>query len=102
MTEARKIYIKSATQISMQQPLSEEWLTAPLVQTETYVRSQDPNFREWLNPLESRRMGKHHDTRRHHHRNRTGMYREYGTLPGATLQGRRGDAETHQFHAIDP
>lgn len=58
MTEARKIYIKSATQISMQQPLSEEWLTAPLVQTETYVRSQDPNFREWLNPLESRRMGK--------------------------------------------
>ncbi|MBR1502577.1 MAG: beta-ketoacyl synthase chain length factor [Prevotella sp.] len=58
MTEGRKIYIKTATQISMQQPLSEAWLTEPLLLTEPYVRSLDPNFRDWLNPLESRRMGK--------------------------------------------
>ena len=53
-----RIYIKAATQISMQQPLSEEWMTAPLEPAEPYLRSVDPNFREWLNPLESRRMGK--------------------------------------------
>ena len=53
-----KVYIKAATQISMQQPLSEQWMTDPVQHTEAYVRSIDPNFREWLNPLESRRMGK--------------------------------------------
>ena len=53
-----RVYIKAATQISMQQPLSEAWMTAPVEHTESYVRSLDPNFRDWLNPLESRRMGK--------------------------------------------
>jgi len=53
-----RIYIKSATQISMQEPLSESWMTSPVVYQEPYVRCIDPNFREWLNPLESRRMGK--------------------------------------------
>lgn len=54
----QKINIKAATQISMQQPLSEAWLTAPERPDVPYQRSQDPNFRDWLNPLESRRMGK--------------------------------------------
>ena len=58
MTDDRKIYIKAATQISMQQPLSEEWMITPVVQEVPYCRSVDPNFRDWLNPLESRRMGK--------------------------------------------
>jgi hypothetical protein len=58
MTDARRIYIKAATQISMQQPLSEEWMTTPVMQEVPYCRSVDPNFRDWLNPLESRRMGK--------------------------------------------
>ena len=53
-----RVFIKAATQISMQQPLSEAWMTAPVEHTESYVRSLDPNFRDWLNPLESRRMGK--------------------------------------------
>lgn len=53
-----RVYIKAATQISMQQPLSEAWMTTPVEHTEPYVRSLDPNFRDWLNPLESRRMGK--------------------------------------------
>lgn len=53
-----RVYIKAATQISMQQPLSEAWMTAPVEHTEPYVCSLDPNFRDWLNPLESRRMGK--------------------------------------------
>jgi hypothetical protein len=54
----RRIYIKAATQISIQQPLSEQWMTTPVAYAEPYARSIDPNFREWLNPLESRRMGK--------------------------------------------
>lgn len=54
----RKIYIQAATQISLQQPLSEAWLSDPVWHDEPYCRSTDPNFREWLNPLESRRMGK--------------------------------------------
>ena len=53
-----KVYIKAATHISLQSPLSELWLTEPVVPTASYARSQDPNFRDWLNPLESRRMGK--------------------------------------------
>lgn len=58
MKEQRKIYVKAATQISLQQPLTEEWILHPVIHDEPYARSQDPNFRDWLNPLESRRMGK--------------------------------------------
>lgn len=56
--EDRKVYIKAATQISLQAPLSEEWITHPVFPVEPFMRSQDPNFRDWLPPLESRRMGK--------------------------------------------
>ena len=56
--EERNIYIKSATQISLQSPLSEDWMTNPVFPDEPFMRSQDPNFRDWLPPLESRRMGK--------------------------------------------
>ena len=52
------IYIKAATQISAQQPLSEDWMTEPILHSEPYVRSTDPDFKAWLSPLESRRMGK--------------------------------------------
>ena len=53
-----RIYVQAATQISTQQPLSEDWMTAPVVLSEPYVRSADPDFKAWLSPLESRRMGK--------------------------------------------
>ena len=56
--EERKIYIKTATQISPQEPLTETWMTNPLFPDSPYTRSLDPNFRDWLPPLESRRMGK--------------------------------------------
>ena len=55
---SKRIFIRAAAQISMQQPLSEQWLTGPETYTEPYVRSIDPNFRQWLSPLESRRMGR--------------------------------------------
>lgn len=53
----RPIYITSATQISMQQPLSEAWLADAVISNESYVRSIEPDFRQWLPPLVSRRMG---------------------------------------------
>lgn len=56
--EQRKVYIKAASQISLQEPLTEKWMTAPLFSDSPYTRSIDPNFRDWLPPLESRRMGK--------------------------------------------
>ena len=56
--QENRVYIRTATQISIQQPLSEDWMTEPVMYNKPYVRSIDPSFREWLNPLESRRMGK--------------------------------------------
>ena len=38
--------------------MSEDWMTNPVFPDEPFMRSQDPNFRDWLPPLESRRMGK--------------------------------------------
>lgn len=58
MTGERKIYIQAAEQISMQQPLSHEWLDTPLGYDGRYVRSIDPNYRDYLSPIESRRLGK--------------------------------------------
>lgn len=52
------VYIKSAKQISAQQPLSESWMTEPQALEGPYVRCQDPSFRQWLSPMESRRLGR--------------------------------------------
>ncbi|MBR0272474.1 MAG: beta-ketoacyl-[Bacteroidaceae bacterium] len=51
-------YITAAEQISIQEPLSEQWLQEPLLHEEPYVRSLDPDFKQWLSAGESRRMGK--------------------------------------------
>ena len=54
--DRRRIFIKAATHISIQQPMTEAWMEEPVISKEAYVRSTDPQFREWLNPMESRRM----------------------------------------------
>ena len=54
----RRVFIRAAAQISMQQPLTEQWIDAPLTYTEACVPSIDPDFREWLSPMASRRMGR--------------------------------------------
>ena len=53
-----KVYILSAKQISIQNPLSEEWMQQPICYSEPYVRSLDPSFKEYVSPIEARRMGK--------------------------------------------
>ena len=52
------IYVLSAKQISMQQPLSEEWMDNPIVYEVPFTRSIDPSFKEYVSPIEARRMGR--------------------------------------------
>lgn len=54
----RHIYINGAEQISIQKPLSEEWIDNPILYDGQYTRSIDPDFKSYLSPLEARRMGK--------------------------------------------
>ena len=52
------IFVLSAKQISMQQPLSEEWMDNPIVYDVPFTRSIDPSFKEYVSPIEARRMGR--------------------------------------------
>ena len=52
------IYVLSAKQISLQQPLSEDWMQEPMVYDAPFVRSIDPSFKDYVSPIEARRMGK--------------------------------------------
>ena len=52
------IYIQSAAQISIQKPLTDEWLQQPIEHTQHHVRAIEPNFRDYLEAGESRRMGR--------------------------------------------
>lgn len=54
----KSIYIKGAEQVSIQKPLCEEWMTAPIIYNDKYNRSLDPDFKQFLSPIEARRMGK--------------------------------------------
>ena len=51
------VFIQSATQISMQEPLSERWMTAPLFHDEALVKAVNPVFRDYIPANEARRMG---------------------------------------------
>ena len=52
------IYIQSAEQISIQQPLSDTWFDAPADYDTVYVRAIEPDYKAYLDPNKSRRMGK--------------------------------------------
>ena len=52
------IFVLSAKQISMQPPLSEEWMDAPVEYEVPFTRSIDPSFKEYVSPIEARRMGR--------------------------------------------
>jgi len=53
-----RIYVLSAKQISIQQPLCEDWMQEAVAHEEPFVRSIDPSFKEYVSPIEARRMGK--------------------------------------------
>ena len=52
------IYILSATQISIQEPLSEAWMQSPIVSSEHHKVSIDPDFRKYVVSKDFRRIGK--------------------------------------------
>ena len=58
MIMEKSIEILSAKQISIQNPLSEEWMENPLNYSEDYVRAVDPDFKQFISAGDARRMGK--------------------------------------------
>ena len=54
----KDIYVLSAKQISVQQPLCEDWMTQPIEYQTPFNRSIDPSFKDYISPIEARRMGK--------------------------------------------
>jgi 3-oxoacyl-(acyl-carrier-protein) synthase len=54
----KEIYIIATSQISIQPPLTEEWMMQPVRYDVEYTRSMDPDFKRFLSPMEARRMGK--------------------------------------------
>ena len=58
MMENKEIYVLSAKQITIQQPLSEAWMQEPILYEVPFARSIDPSFKDYVSPIEARRMGK--------------------------------------------
>ena len=57
-TGSATCFVMSAKQISLQQPLNEDWMQEPVVYDAPFVRSIDPSFKDYISPIEARRMGK--------------------------------------------
>jgi hypothetical protein len=53
-----EVYITSIKQISAQQPLTDEWFKTPMQYSENYVRSIDPDFKQYFASNTARRLGK--------------------------------------------
>lgn len=54
----RKLYILSAKQISVQTPLTEDWMQFPLKLEGTLAKAADPDFRQFVSAGDARRMGR--------------------------------------------
>ncbi|MDR0206944.1 MAG: beta-ketoacyl synthase chain length factor [Bacteroidales bacterium] len=55
---SQPVYINSIKQISAQPPLTEDWFDNPVFYTEQYVRSVEPDYKQFFTPNEARRYGK--------------------------------------------
>lgn len=53
-----RCFVKSAALVSCQEPLSDEWFENPQIFEESYVRSREPDSREFIVPSEARRMSR--------------------------------------------
>lgn len=58
MMENKDVYVLSAKQISVQQPLCEDWMQEPVVYDVPFAHPIDPSFKDYVSPIEARRMGK--------------------------------------------
>jgi 3-oxoacyl-(acyl-carrier-protein) synthase len=54
----KEAYILAAKQITVQSPLTEEWMDKPLSYHEPYVRAIDPDYKLYFAPNTARRLGK--------------------------------------------
>jgi 3-oxoacyl-(acyl-carrier-protein) synthase len=52
------IYITSIKQISVQQPLVDDWFEQPVFYSEPYIRAIEPDYKQFFTPNEARRYGK--------------------------------------------
>ena len=52
----RRIFIQAAEQISIQAPLSTQWMDEPVIFKEPFVKAQSPSFRDYIDAREVRRM----------------------------------------------
>lgn len=52
------VYIQSAAQISIQSPLCDEWFTNPILREGRYFRAEEPDFKQFVDPMTARRMGR--------------------------------------------
>ena len=58
MTQIKSIKVLSAKQISIQKPLSEEWMETPETYQDSYVKAIDPDFKQFISAGDARRLGK--------------------------------------------
>ena len=58
ISQCPKVYLLSSTQISAQEPLCEDWIANPLPLTEPLTRSREADYKQFIPPIEARRMGK--------------------------------------------
>ncbi len=54
----KPIYILATNQISIQEPLTDNWIENPVIYEGLYHEAIDPPFKKWLSPGEARRLGK--------------------------------------------
>lgn len=53
----KNIFVMGAEQISIQEPLSEEWMENPISHDQPFTRAVSPDYRKYFKPLEARRYG---------------------------------------------
>ena len=58
MMENKDVYVLSAKQVSVQQPLCEDWMDNPVLYDVPFAHPIDPSFKDYVSPIEARRMGK--------------------------------------------
>lgn len=51
-------YIQAAAQISIQQPLTDEWFHNPVMPAQAYNESLEPDYSKYFSPMAARRMGR--------------------------------------------
>lgn len=56
--QPKRVYLLSAAQISAQEPLCDDWIENPVELTEPLTRSREADYKQFIPPLEARRMGK--------------------------------------------